>query len=50
MSKNKSGSKHLNVLITPEMHDRLNRRAEKANMPVSILVRLWLAEKLKSKD
>ena len=50
MTKNKSEMKHLHIMITPEMQERLARRAERASMPVSIMVRLWLAEKLKSKD
>ena len=50
MTKNKSEMKHLHIMINPEMQERLAKRAAKANMPVSILVRLWLAEKLKEKD
>ena len=50
MVKNKSELKHLHVMITTEMQERLMHRAEKLQMPVSILIRLWLAEKLKEKN
>ena len=50
MLKNKQEMKHLHIMITPEMQESLAKRAAKTGMPVSMMVRLWLAEKLKSKD
>jgi hypothetical protein len=45
--KQKQETKHLHIMIPSEMHDKLNDHAIEDNMPVSMLVRLWISEKLK---
>jgi hypothetical protein len=47
MSKTKTEMKHLHIMVTPDMHDKLNNYASADGMPVSILVRMWITEKLK---
>ncbi len=45
--KTKTEMKHLHIMVTPEMHDKLNHYANSDGMPVSMLVRMWISERLK---
>lgn len=40
----------VSVRLSASEHDRLQRAADKANLPVSTLIRLWALDRLRAED